>query len=84
LAGYSDETAFPARKGGHRRVFDLIPDTDAFDIVVATRTAPGCCIETGWAAGTGDGGAAVPAGTRHLAARDFSNDGTTDLAAGAG
>ena len=86
-AGFSDETAaFPFVKGLANAgvVFDVIPDTDGFDIAVAYEDRPGVVYRDNMA---GHYEAvelpAVKAGAKHLSARDFNSDGATDLAAGA-
>ncbi|MEZ5400195.1 MAG: FG-GAP-like repeat-containing protein [Bryobacteraceae bacterium] len=86
-AGFTDETAsFPfvdgAALGGVS--FDTVPDTDAFDIAVSYRSRPGVVYRDRLGGKyTAEDAPAIPAGATHLAARDFNNDGWTDLAAGA-
>ncbi len=86
-AGFSDETAsFPFVKGAANAgvVFDVIADTDGFDIAVAYEDRAGVLYRD-QLAGKYEAVdlAPVKAGSKQITARDFNNDGNTDLAAGA-
>lgn len=85
-AGFSDETAnfpFVSGKALTGVAFDLIPDTDGFDLVVAYEDRTGVLYRDllGGKYGAADI-TALPAGKGQLLARDFDNDGYTDLAYG--
>jgi Tfp pilus assembly protein PilF len=82
-AGFSDETAtFPFVKGKALAAvhFDLIPDTDGFDLVVSFADRPGVLYRDKM---MGKFEAVdlpqVAAGTTSLASADLDNDSTTDL-----
>ena len=82
-AGFSDETArFPFVSGHARDAvrFDLEPDTPYFDLVVMYDDQPGVLYRDRLV-GHYEAVplAALPAGARHLAARDVNRDGRTDL-----
>jgi tetratricopeptide (TPR) repeat protein len=82
-AGFSDETARFPFVAGHARDavrFDLEPDTPGFDLVVTYDDRPGVLYRDRlvghFEAVPLD---ALPAGFRHLVARDVNRDGRTDL-----
>jgi tetratricopeptide (TPR) repeat protein len=82
-AGFSDETArFPFVTGHARNAvrFDIEPDTPGFDLVVTYDDRPGVLYRDRlvghYEAVPLD---ALPAGSRHLVARDVNRDGRTDL-----
>jgi hypothetical protein len=82
-AGFSDETAaFPFVKGKVLDAvhFDLIPDTDGFDLVVSYADRPGVLYRDKLMAKfEAVDLPQVAAGTRALAASDLDNDSATDL-----
>jgi hypothetical protein len=82
-AGFSDESkSFPFVKGKplDATLFDLVPDTDGFDLVVSFEDRPGVLYRDKLAAKyEALDLQQVPARAR-IAAFDFNNDGATDLA----
>jgi tetratricopeptide (TPR) repeat protein len=83
-AGFSDETArFPFVKGTalDAAIFDLVPDTPGFDLVVTYSNRP-AVLYIDHLAGNYESRnfEAVPAGAETVAAFDFNGDSWTDLA----
>jgi len=82
-AGFSDESkAFPFVNGRvlDAAAFDLVPDTDGFDLVVTFEDRPGVLYRDRLAGRyQAEDLPQIPPGSR-VAAFDFNNDGATDLA----